>query len=287
MKESRQQASQKLMKQGYQLDQVRRFWNLWGSDFFLAHTVDQLVSTANLILQNQQKICARCAFNTDYQLWEMRLWSRSHPFLFSKVCAFFSNEACSIKQAQIFKADEDRVLNVIYFQPINQHESYYDLKLKKFDAVDDDMLLFDVQSLQDVQYLQKGLQKKLITTLAEFFESPQSVTRLKQFKLGRREKSLIIEPKVEVDLVHGQLLELQLICLDQPALLAKVSLKLAKMGISIEGAYITTIGAKAEDRLILRHNSHIDSNTAAGLKQIEREILQDIQHNHIQQKQEG
>lgn len=213
-----------------------------GDAYFVRHQSDEIRwHTQNIINKETQDIVATRILS-DSQTLQIMVYTEDKPYLFARLCQFFSIHNFNIVEAKIFTTANNFALDTFILQNTNQELTE-----------------------QTTQNLQKKLDKFLRLTQHSIKSNQQSTSL--QDKPSRRQRHFPIAPKIILipeETTH--LFSLEIVAGDKQGLLADIARILAEFKIDILYAKISTLGERVEDRFLIQSEALDDAKTQLALK---------------------
>lgn len=227
IRHNQQMASADLRKENFSPREIELLWKRFKADYFLRHTHQQIAWHSSHLLNhlkekaNQDKSLVILNKDVTRGGTEIFVYTKDKPRLFAIIAAELDRRSLSIHDAQIMTSKDDYAIDtfIVLDQSGEQIDEFRHAQLKKqLEAILDG----ESQPSERTRRPPRQLQHFKVKTKIEFL--PQ-----------RTAKRSVME----------------LVALDSPGLLAKISDCFGQLDLSLHGAKITTIGEKAEDFFIL------------------------------------
>lgn len=220
IRETQQLARRRLRQNGLHHMTVRRIWKRFTADYFLRHTVDEIVWHTAAI--------ARCTPD-DLPLVLLDpsssrggsavfVYGRDHGLMFGLTVQALERLSLGIQDARIITTDDDHSLNSYLILEANGEPVRESWRSEEIIAGIRHNLLQG--QLQPVEYRAR-------TRAARSFSTPTTIS-------------------FSIDTANDRT-AMELICADRPGLLARVGACLANSGVRLRNAKIATVGERAED----------------------------------------
>ncbi|MGY5452925.1 bifunctional uridylyltransferase/uridylyl-removing protein GlnD [Agarivorans sp. MS3-6] len=202
---------------GYSEEQVRGLWQRFRVDYFLRHTPQQIAwHTDNLWGHSDEEALVLVSRRATRGGTEIFIHCPDIPHLFASVAAELDQKNLTIHDAQIMSSRDGYVLDT-------------------FVVLDRDG---EPLSLERGILLQQTLATKLHVAVP---------IDLKQRRVPRQVQQFSIAPRVEFLPTKGNRTLIEIVSLDKPGLLARISAVFQSFNYTIHAAKVSTIGEKAED----------------------------------------
>lgn len=239
-RQNKQEALAILVKQNYDEQAIKEFWQSYRVDYFLRYTKEQIVWHAQILLQHDLTK-TQVAINPHpyHGGSEIFIYSPDRPYLFATVCNILSMHNLTIHDALIITNKKGFALDTFIVLDPNGQTVQEDRNQGLINALN--------KALQQPVY--KGVTIKPPKQRLRSFLVPTQVNFLSAFNDSQT--------------------YMELIALDRPGLLACLGEIFANLGLSLRSAKIATIGEHIEDLFILtdKHNQALDDNTCQKLRE--------------------
>jgi [protein-PII] uridylyltransferase len=217
IRDKQKKAIQQLELKGYSEEQVRGLWQRFRVDYFLRHTPQQIAwHSDNLWGHSEDQPLVLVSRRATRGGTEIFIHCQDIPHLFASVAAELDQKNLNIHDAQIMSSRDGFVLDTFV---VLDHEG-------------------EPLSLERGILLQQTLAEKLHVA---------APIDLKQRRVPRQVQQFSIAPRVEFLPTKGNRTLIEVVALDKPGLLAKISAVFQSFNYTIHAAKVTTIGEKAED----------------------------------------
>jgi len=155
--------------------------------------------------------------------FQVAVWLRDQPDLFARICGYFDSRNLSVLDAKIHTTDDGRALDsFVVVDPLGQVEHYRNI----------------------LPMVESELTQRL-TARTELAPPVRG-------RVSRRSRHFPIEPSVDLRPDEGgQRYLLSIVANDRTGLLYAIALVLARHGIDLETARITTLGERVEDVFLI------------------------------------
>ncbi|WP_163132474.1 bifunctional uridylyltransferase/uridylyl-removing protein GlnD [Agarivorans sp. Alg241-V36] len=217
IRDKQKKAIQQLELKGYSEEQVRGLWQRFRADYFLRHTPQQIAWHSDHLWGHSEDqplvLVSRRATRGGTEIF---IHCQDIPHLFASVAAELDQKNLNIHDAQIMSSRDGFVLDTFV---VLDHEG-------------------EPLSLERGILLQQTLAEKLHVA---------APIDLKQRRVPRQVQQFSIAPRVEFLPTKGNRTLIEVVALDKPGLLAKISAVFQSFNYTIHAAKVTTIGEKAED----------------------------------------
>lgn len=227
------------------------FWRELDLVYFLRHTPEDIAwHTRELAMSPHMDVpivrCRRSPFGAGL---EILVYVKDQRFLFARVASFFERNGLSILDARIHTTKSGWAL--------------------------DTFLVADRREREDVDELLSWIERQLTAHIAAKAMLPEP----KPGKPSRRARSFPEAPVVDIepDELHRNWL-LQITCADRLGLLFAIAVILARHGVNIQTAKVTTLDERAEDVFLIDGPSLSDDQVVVA---IETELLKMIGAGHL------
>lgn len=220
--ERRSEAARLLLQAGLRHADYAGFWNTLDLAYFLRNEPEDIAwHTEVLYREDGSRPVVRARLSPLGDAFEVAVYTADRPGLFARICRYFDRQNLSILEARI-------------------HTTASGHALDSFVIVDPD---------QTTAY--RYLLQKVESELAELLGQSQDVTDLPpapNARLSRRSRAFPLSPKVDLRPdERGRRFLLTVTATDRTGLLYEVARILARHGLDISGARVTTLGERAED----------------------------------------
>lgn len=219
IRQSQQSSLNILTKQGYTPEQIEIIWQPFGNEYFLRFTPDEIARHTLLVLKADKKTSPIVKFEpqTDKGTIEISIFMENIDGQFVATTSALEQLGLNIVDAYIMTIDDDQnTLNI--FQALNNEHDDNELERSR-------LALIDKLTNIDIKTLQQANQRA--ARAIKHFTVPTKVT----FSQEQSNSRTII----------------QIISVDKPGLLAKVSRALLENKIRVHNAKIATMGEKVQD----------------------------------------
>lgn len=219
IRQSQQSSLNILTKQGYTPEQIETIWQPFGNEYFLRFTPDEIARHILLVLKADKKTTPIVKFEpqTDKGTIEISIFMENIDGQFVATTSALEQLGLNIVDAYIMTIDDDQnTLNI--FQALNNEHNDNELEGAR-------LALIDKLTNIDIKTLQQANQRP--ARAIKHFSVPTKVT----FSQEQSHNRTII----------------QIISVDKPGLLAKISRALLENKIRVHNAKIVTMGEKVQD----------------------------------------
>lgn len=227
------------------------FWRELDIVYFLRHTPEDIAwHTKELAMNPHMDVpIVRCRKAPAGSGLEVLVYVKDQRFLFARVASFFERNGLSILDARIHTTKSGWALDT--FQVSDRRER------------------------EDIDSLLSAMERDLTAKIAAKAMLPEP----QPGKPSRRARSFPQAPVVDIepDELHKNWL-LQITCADRIGLLFAIAVILARHGVSIQTAKITTLDERAEDVFLIAGPALADDQVVV---EIETELLKMIGASHL------
>ncbi|WP_432464692.1 MULTISPECIES: bifunctional uridylyltransferase/uridylyl-removing protein GlnD [unclassified Agarivorans] len=217
IRDKQQKAIERLALKGYSEEQTRILWQRFRADYFLRHTPQQIAWHSDHLWGHSDEqplvLVSRRATRGGTEIF---IHCPDIPHLFASVAAELDQKNLNIHDAQIMSSRDGFVLDT--FMVLDREGQPL--------------------SVERGILLQQTLATKLHVAVP---------IDLKQRRVPRQVQQFSIAPRVEFLPTKGKRTLIEIIALDKPGLVARISAVFQSFNYTIHAAKITTIGEKAED----------------------------------------
>ena len=232
--QSRVEAQQTLVGQGFARESVEAFWDTLPESVFLRWSAPQLAWATGAVLEAGFEGGKTGAGDTlvalrpceERQVSEVLVVAPDYTGLFATVTAVFDQLGLDVLSARVATGSDQRSFDL--FQVMNRQGR----PLEEPDA--------------------DSLRHRLVEALAE-----QRVLEPVRRPIPRRLRPFQVPPEIHFRRGRdGRVTELEIGCTDQPGLLSKVSAALLQCEVDIHDAMIATLGDRVEDTFFITDRDH-------------------------------
>jgi [protein-PII] uridylyltransferase len=219
-------------------------WSRLDDSYFLRHEAGEIAWHARLLNQcvDTSRPVVKARLSPIGEGLQVLIYVPDRSLLFARICSFFERIGFSIVEARIYTTRHGYALDTFQvMDPGDPGARYRDV----------------------MGYIEHELADKL--------QRQGPLDPPVTGRLSRQLKAFPLDPEVTIRPdERGRLHYLSLIAGDQPGLLSRVARTLADHGVSVVGAKINTLGARAEDMFLLEGTGLSDPRAVIRL---ERELL--------------
>ncbi|GGB01581.1 bifunctional uridylyltransferase/uridylyl-removing enzyme [Agarivorans gilvus] len=217
IRDKQKKAIERLELKGYSEEQIRGLWQRFRADYFLRHTPQQIAwHSDNLWGHSEDQPLVLVSRRATRGGTEIFVHCRDIPHLFASVAAELDQKNLNIHDAQIMSSRDGFVLDTFV---VLDHEG-------------------EPLSPERGVLLQQTLATKLHVA---------APIDIKQRRIPRQVQQFSIKPRVSFLPTKGKRTLIEVVALDKPGLLARISAVFQSFNYAIHAAKVTTIGEKAED----------------------------------------
>lgn len=238
IRHNKAQAKAMILAQGFDEAQLRLLWKRVKAEYFLRHSAAQIAwHCSQILLHDDQQPLVVMTDQNSHGSTEIFIYAKDKTNLFAQVVTSLDRKNLSVHDAQIMTSKDGYTLDSFIVLDAKQQQIASDRYPAIIKAISQSL----VNSTQPSMLARTAPQK-----LMAFRIKPQ----VRFLPSNANNKTLI-----------------ELVALDVPGLLAKISLVFTELNISLQAAKITTTGETAEDFFILsRNNLALDEATKAQLQ---------------------
>ncbi|QDF67772.1 bifunctional uridylyltransferase/uridylyl-removing protein GlnD [Shewanella sp. SNU WT4] len=225
LRENQAKARKELIRRGFKDKEIDLLWARFKADYFLRHTLNQIIWHAEGILKHRgDEALVLINKQSSRGGTELFIYCPDKPKLFATVMAVLDNKNINVHDALVMSSKDHYALDTFV------------------------ILEQDGAPLQQLARIQ-GIRKTLVKALAK-----DASAKLPSFrKLPRKMKPFKVATSVSfLKSNRHDTSMLELFALDSPGLLAKVGETFYRCQVNLLAAKITTIGERAEDVFILQ-----------------------------------
>ena len=236
--EIRQHSQEMLSLYAISPDAYELFWAQLDADYFLRHEPHEIAWHTRQLAHrvNSPDAIVKARLSRIGEGIQVLVYIRDQPYLFARICDFFSRLNYNIMEARI-------------------HTTQHGYALDSFlvmDAGNDKAQYRDVMN-----YIEYELTQQLSDT------RPAQMTKIG--RVNRQLKHFPIAPQVDITRDEKGNHQLSIIAGDRPGLLAHIAHTLAQHHIEVSSAKINTLGARAEDTFLISGNTLDQPHTIPAL----------------------
>ena len=249
--EARKQQALRLLALGALPPQAQEpLWQTLGVSYFMRHEAADIAWHTRQLWQHvasaSPQVSARPLTDTEgIEGLQVLVYAPDAPDLFARICGYFDQAGYSILQARIHTAHNGYALDSFHVISTSADVAYRDL----------------------CGFVESGLHQAL--------HPEEPLRQPNQRRLSRRAQSFPISPRVSLRPDEkAQHWVLTISASDRAGLLYRIARVLARHGISVQLAKISTLDERVEDSFLIHGNSLQSSSLQL---QIEKELVQELQ----------
>jgi len=244
--ESKRLAGESLNLYAIHPDVYKLLWTQLDNEYFTRHEPHEIAWHTRLLAHrvNTQVPVVKARLSRIGEGIQVLVYSPDKPFLFAKICNFFTHMAYNIVEAKILTTQHGYALDSFLVMNANDDKTEY----------------------RDVMnYIEYELTQQL---------SNDEVSKASHGgRISRQLKNFPITPKVSLVCDDKGQYTLSIIAGDRPGLLARIAHALAQNEIELHSAKINTLGARAEDTFRVGGKALTQENVANKLCDELRQLL--------------
>ncbi|MDD4911036.1 MAG: [protein-PII] uridylyltransferase [Sideroxydans sp.] len=244
--EARRLAGESLNLYAIQPDVYKLLWTQLDNEYFTRHEPHEIAWHTRLLAHrvNTEVPIVKTRLSRIGEGMQVLVYSPDKPFLFAKICNFFTRMSYNIMEAKILTTQHGYALDSFLVMDANDDKTEY----------------------RDVMnYIEYELTQHL---------SSDEISKATQGgRISRQLKHFPITPKVDIEQDEKGHFILSIIAGDRPGLLARIAHALAQNDIELHSAKINTLGARAEDTFRIGGKSLAQGGSAEKLCEELRQLL--------------
>jgi len=209
-------------------DVYELLWAQFDADYFLRHEPHEIAWHTRLLAHrvNSDAPVIKARLSPIGEGLQVMIYTRDKPFLFARICNFFSRMNYNIMEAKVHTTQHGYALDSFQVMDANNDKSVYR-----------DMM----------NYIEYELAMQLAS------DTPPTAPH--SGRISRQLKHFPIAPQVSITKDEKGRHILSVVAGDRPGLLARIAYLLAQHQINLHSAKINTLGARAEDTFWISGNA--------------------------------
>ncbi len=250
--ERRKKATSELLNSKVPTESLERFWTMLDDEYVLSHR------PATMAWHGEQ-ICSASALDMpvvdaryleEYEAQQYFIYTADSPYIVPTITEAFDQRGQNIVQAKIHSANPGFTI-----------------------------LLFTVTALHKEHAPQKAQLSEDADWVRNALVAPHSQSTPKKRFIPRAMKQFDFEPEISIIVNDGQgTLSVNLVALDQPGLIHKISNVFAQCQVKLVSANITTVGEKVEDSFVVAHPAKDQALDAAEAKTLKAALAKALEN---------